>query len=29
MGEEEQWQVRQMLTERAFPPRLRSYLGAR
>ena len=28
MGEEEQWQVRQMLTERAFPPRLRSYLGA-
>ena len=29
MGEEEQWQVRQMLTERTFPPRLRSYLGAR
>ena len=29
MGEEEQWQVRQMLTEKTFPPRLRSYLGAR
>ena len=29
MGEEEQWQVRQMLTKRTFPPRLRSYLGAR
>ena len=29
MGEEEHWQVRQMLTERTFPPRLRSYLGAR
>ena len=29
MGEEEQLQVRQMLTERSFPPRLRSYLGAR
>ena len=29
MGEEEQGQARQMLTERTFPPQLRSYLGAR